>query len=342
MLTHMPYSAAHDPRPLIGAHISAAGDLAQVPARAQAIGAEAVQLFSSNPRTWRADAPNPEALSKLGGSLRALHLPLFFHTVYLVNLASPDAWLRRRSALAVAHALVAGALAGAAGVVTHVGSHRGEGFAQALPWIEAALRTATDAAARDLSDLQPFDAGSLPWLLLETGAGSGATVGHTLEELAVLLAPFELTGRAGAERTGAATTQRTGFPLGLCLDTAHVFAAGYPVHEPAGLEAFVAELEDRRLLGRVHLVHLNDSKVPFACNRDRHADPGQGELGYAGLSRVVGHQALAHLPFILETPGHDGHGPGAAEIALVKSMRTAVPDRQGALSGGERGREATE
>jgi deoxyribonuclease-4 len=140
-----PSDLAPAPLPLIGAQISAAGGFAHVPARAQAIGAEAVQLFSSNPRTWRLDPPDPDVLSQLGESLRSLHVPLFFHTVYLVNLASPEAGLRRRSAVAVAHGLVTGALAGAAGVVTHVGSHRGEGFTRVLPWIKEALRTAAGA-----------------------------------------------------------------------------------------------------------------------------------------------------------------------------------------------------
>jgi deoxyribonuclease-4 len=269
------------------------------------------------------DPPDPDVLSQLGESLRSLHVPLFFHTVYLVNLASPEAGLRRRSAVAVAHGLVTGALAGAAGVVTHVGSHRGEGFTRVLPWIKEALRTAAGAAARDLSALEPAGAESLPWLLLETGAGSGATVGHSLEELEMLMAPSATSAGARAVHPGE-------IALGLCVDTAHVFAAGYPVHQAAGLEAFVAETHRRGLLDRVRLIHLNDSKTPFACNRDRHADPGQGELGYAGLSRVVKHPAFTHLPFVLETPGHDGRGPGAAEIALVKSMRTSVPDRQGA------------
>lgn len=308
--------------PLIGAHISTAGGLGQVPMRAQAIGAETVQVFSSNPRTWPVHPPDPELLAAFAASLGELRLPLFLHTIYLVNLASPDTELRRRSAQAVAHALVTGALAEAAAVVTHVGSHRGEGFARAVPGVEQAIDTALATATQDLAMLRPAGADrSLPRLLLETGAGSGATVGRSLEELEVLMAPF------AAE-------------LGLCLDTAHLFAAGYPIHRAAGLETFVADLSQRELLNHVGLVHLNDSRVPFACNRDRHADPGQGELGYDSLARVVGHPALAHLSFILETPGPDGHGPGAAEIGLVKTMRAASPGRQEARPGGERGRGA--
>lgn len=209
-------------------------------------------------------------------------------------------------------------------MVVHVGSHRGEGFVRVLAGAEQAISTALATATQDIAGLQTAGAGrALPLLLLETGAGSGATMGHDLEELAVLLAPFP----AG---------------LGLCLDTAHLFAAGYPIHHASGLEAFIAELSRRALLTRVRLVHLNDSKAPFACNRDRHADPGEGELGYEGLARVVRHPALAHLPFVLETPGHEGHGPGAAEVALVKTMRATAPDRQEARSGGVRGPAAPE
>jgi deoxyribonuclease-4 len=303
--------------PLIGAHISSAGGFDQVPPRAIALGAEAVQLFSSNPRTWQAAPPESETLAAFGACLREQRLPLFFHAIYLINLASPDSGLRARSAQALAHALVTGALAGAGGVVVHVGSHRGEGFERALPLIEEAVHSAVSMAWQGLPrPVKDSVAGpALPMLLLETGAGSGATVGDRLEELAALLALLDPQPRTpGAPE------------LGLCLDTAHMFAAGYALHQDAGLASLIAELEQSDLMRRVGLIHLNDSVTPFASRRDRHANPGEGEIGFAGLARVVRHPALAGLPFVLEVPGADGHGPGAAQIALVKSMRQGPPD----------------
>jgi deoxyribonuclease IV len=289
-------------RPLIGAQISTAGGFAPVPERTIAIGAEAVQIFSSNPRMWPTRSPDPEELTALAASLANLRLPLFFHSVYLINLASPDEQLRERSSLALSHALATGALADATGVVTHVGSHKGEGFGIALGRVVESINAARAAAGVSLAE--SGSESSLPHLLLETGAGAGTIVGSRLEELAALTKALE---------------------IGLCLDTAHMFAAGYPLHEAEGLESVMDELTRLGLLNKTGLIHLNDSTSPFASNRDRHENPGEGLIGYDGLARVVRHPALAQIPFALEVPGAKGHGPEAAEVALVKSMRAGAP-----------------
>jgi deoxyribonuclease IV len=301
--------------PLVGAQISTAGGFAAVPQRAVAIEAEVVQIFNSNPRTWRTRSHDPEEMAALTTGLRRHRLPLFFHTIYLINLASPDQQLRQRSGRALADALITGALAGAAGVVTHVGSHRGEGFESAIVRVVDVTRAATETAQRSLEARGLGQ--TLPQLLLETSSGSGMMVGGRLQELAALL---------------------TSLPVGsgLCLDTAHLFAAGYPVHEADGLERMIEELHGHDLLGKVRLVHLNDSMTPFASKRDRHQNPGAGQIGYDGLARVVRHPALARVPFILEVPGQDGHGPDAASVALVKSMREGAPDPRGAPPPGAR------
>ncbi|MFH1833972.1 MAG: deoxyribonuclease IV [bacterium] len=293
--------------PLIGAQISTAGGFAPVPERALAIGAEVVQIFDSNPRTWRPRTFRPGEITALTEGLRRHRIPLFFHTIYLINLAAPDERLRQRSVEALARALVLGSLTEAAGVVTHIGSHSGEGFTAAAGWVIEAVRAALDQANRELEASGPGRA--LPGLLLETGAGSGRTVGGRLEELAALL------GSLPAE-------------CGLCLDTAHLFAAGYAVHTGSGLDDLLQELEDRRLLETVGLVHLNDSRAPFGSNRDRHENPGGGHIGHAGLAGVVRHPALAAVPFALEVPGRDGHGPDAANVTLVKLMREAAADQR--------------
>jgi deoxyribonuclease-4 len=281
-----------------------AGGFAAVPARALAMGAEVVQVFSSNPRMWQTTPPDPQVLRPFGAYLQEIRLPLFFHSIYLINLASPDEALRHRSTEGLSHALVTGALAGATGVVTHIGSHRGEGFGSASGLVTGAALAAFAAAAEALVALlgDGADGLELPPLLLETGAGSGDTIGDSLEHLAVLLAALPPSG-------------------GLCLDTAHLFAAGYAVHQAKGLESLLSALRQLDLLRRVGLVHLNDSGTPFASKRDRHENPGAGLIGRAGLARVVRHPALASVPFVLEVPGLDKHGPSAAEISIVKAMR---------------------
>jgi deoxyribonuclease-4 len=264
-----------------------------------------VQIFSSNPRTWRTGPIEPEALRSFAAALRERHLPLFLHTIYLVNLASPDEELRAASRRALLHALICGGLSEAAGVVTHVGSHRGLGFERALPLVAHTIFAALQEARERLAtDAAPSP--TIPPLLLETGAGAGATIGGTVEELAALV---------------AATPDGTG----LCLDTAHLFAAGHPVHERKGLESLVAGLSDLDLLPRVALVHLNDSAAPLASHHDRHANPGEGHIGLRGLARVVRHEAFSSIPFVLETPGPEKRGPSAAEVATVKAMRHLSP-----------------
>jgi deoxyribonuclease IV len=291
--------------PLIGAQISTAGGFVPVPGRAHAIGAEAVQVFASNPRMWRPRTPSAEELDEFRAGLRHYGLPLFFHAIYLINLATPDEELRARSVEALAYSLTLGGLAGAAGVVTHLGSHRGEGFDKGCMWAVEAVGRARQMATESLASGSDGQERSLPPLLFETGPGGGASLGGRLEEIAQLLEALDGGG--------------------VCIDTAHLFAAGYPIHKAEGLDGVIEELRALGLLHRLGLVHLNDSSTPFASNWDRHDNPGDGQIGYEGLAQVVRHPALAHLPFVLETPGLEGHGPDAANIEVVKSMRESKP-----------------
>ena len=134
--------------PRIGAQVSTAGGFAPVPERAHALGAEVVQVFCSNPRMWRARVPDQEELDAFTAGLRHYRLPLFFHTIYMINLATPDEALRRRSADALGYSLALGARVGAAGVVTHLGSHRGEGLIKGRNWAAGAIGEAVEAASQ--------------------------------------------------------------------------------------------------------------------------------------------------------------------------------------------------
>jgi deoxyribonuclease-4 len=295
--------------PLLGAQISTAGGLLPVPGRARVIGAEVVQVFASNPRMWRPRVPSEEELAGLVAGLRSYRLQLFLHSIYLINLATPDEELRSRSVDALARDLILGARVKAVGVVTHLGSHRGHGPERGTSRVTEAVTEAWNAAAASLTATfpDPETADPLPPLLLETGSGGGATLGGSLEEMTRILDGLDLSH------------------VGVCLDTAHLFAAGYPLHEPAGLEGLVEQLRSLGLLERVGLMHLNDSSGAFASHRDHHANPGEGLIGYSGLARVVLHPAFVHIPFVLETPGTEGHGPDAANVAMVKRMREGKP-----------------
>lgn len=277
-----------------------AGGLESALSRARRIGAEVAQVFPSNPRQWRRPSLSPESLSCSGDAFRSAGIPLFVHTIYLVNLASPVAALRNRSASALADALVFGALIGSSGVVTHVGSHRGEGFARALAWVQGAL---TDSVSLAQDGLEALSSGApLPPVLLESSAGSSATVGGTPEELGRILEGVSCRS-------------------GVCLDTAHLFAAGFAVHKATGMEALLRDVARWVGLRRVGLIHLNDSKTELGSRKDRHENLGEGRIGRRGLALWVQRAELEGVPFVLETPGFGKEGPDRKNVTRAKRLR---------------------
>lgn len=295
----MPVSPSEIPLPRIGAQISTAGGLLNAVKRATDIGAEVVQVFSGNPRQWRGYAYTDEQLEAFGSALQESDLLLFVHSIYLINVAGPDPALRDRSTQALAESLAFAARTGAAGVVTHVGSHRGDGFEAALPRIREAVLCAQEAA------LASCGTADLPPLLLESSAGGGDSVGRDPAELGLMLECL-----AGSPA-----------PVGVCLDTAHLFAAGLAVHTSSGLGSLIADLAASGCLDAVRLVHLNDSRTAFGSRSDRHENLGEGELGSAGLAMIVRHPAFRLSPFVLEVPGFDDHGPDAENMRRARAMR---------------------
>ena len=286
------------PLPRIGAQVSTAGGLSKAVARARAIGAEVVQIFPSNPRRWQPCPYTEHDIAAFTASLRRAALPLFVHTIYLINLASPDEDQRRRSTAALADALVFGARSGADGVVTHIGSHRGDGYAAARKRV---VRAVTEARAQARERVQK----PLPALLLETSAGGGDSLGRT---------PAELGDLVGAFPEG----------LGICLDSAHLFAAGYAVDTVEGLDALLVEIERHGLLGALGLVHLNDCKTALGSRSDRHENLWEGRLGRSGLRLFLGHTAFRRVPFVLEVPGFADHGPDVRNIRRARLMRREI------------------
>jgi len=289
-----------------------------------------IQIFPSNPRQWRSYPYTAEALRDFARSLARHRLPLYVHTTYLLNLGSPDEGLRARSAHSLAEAYRFAARCGAAALITHVGSHHGAGTAAVAPRVvqtciaarsEARSLLERDKAAEEGRPspgatasgthepgmLQRFE--ELP-LLMETGAGSGRIIG-TLEDLHLLLTLLD----------------RAGVPCGICLDTAHLFAAGFPLHTTEGAETLLACLQVRQMLGRVGAVHLNDCETLLGSRRDRHANLWEGRIGRVGLQAMLGQPALRAVPFILEVPGFDGHGPDRRNLLRARRMRRAALGR---------------
>jgi deoxyribonuclease-4 len=211
--------------------------------------------------------------------------------VYLINCASREREIRRKSLTALAHALRLGDAIGAVGVVVHPGSQKGEP-------LDASLRRAGDAFRDALAESERCP------LLLEDTAGAGGTLGRSFGELERLI---ELGG--GGKR------------LGVCLDCCHLLASGFDIRTPDGLAAVVDEYDTSVGLERLRCLHVNDSKTPLGSNRDRHENLPDGELGRGGLAAFLSEPRFEALPALLEVPGPDGHGPDAQQIALAKKLR---------------------
>jgi deoxyribonuclease-4 len=275
---------------LIGAHVSASGGLDKALERMQEIGAEAAQLFVQSPRTWRPTNHKPETIERFRSERSRLGAPVFAHALYLVNLASPNEDLYRKSVETMCTTMDVACQIEADGVIFHVGSHRGSGFESAIERVAAAMEEILERS------------NERTWLLMENSAGAGGTIGRSIEELATL---YERLGRH--ER------------LGVCLDSCHLFVSGWDVTERAELDRLVAELERQIGLDRLRALHVNDSKAPLGSNRDRHENIGQGVMGER-LGVFLSHPAFAELPALLETPGSDGHGPGADEVTALREL----------------------
>lgn len=288
----------------IGSHATVTGGLGVgALAYAEAVGAEVIQVFVSNPRGWaRGDGdPGQDAM------LRDSPIPVFVHAPYLINLGSADPVVAERSAEALGHALRRGGEIGAAGVVVHTGSAVGWGAGDRSDDRsvdrpgnpkESALRQVADLLLPLLDKLGDDD----PDLLLEPMAGQGQMLCAHARDLAPYLDALRRHPKAG-----------------VCLDTCHLFAAGHDLTAPGGVTSALADVERAAGPGRVRLVHANDSVLGCGSRRDRHAAIGAGAIGTEVFGELLAHTLLAGVPFVAETPG--GKAAHADDIATLKKLR---------------------
>ncbi len=281
----------------IGIHTSIAGRFEQAADRAKELGCDALQIFSSSPRNWTSASIRPLEAEAFRQRRHALGLaPLVIHDNYLINLASPQPVLRSRSLQAFRAELERALALQADYLVIHPGSALGLPRRQALANVAAGLRQAVRGF--QLNGLQ---------ILLENTAGQGSALGADLKELAELLyAAPELN-------------------LGVCLDTAHLFAAGYDIRRAEGLEDTLATAHTAIGLDRVKVIHVNDSKAALGARVDRHEHIGKGKIGLEAFRRMLHHPTLAGKTFILETPierpGDDRRNVGALRRLAAKKGR---------------------
>ena len=258
--------------------MSTAGGLPRAVERARAAHCDTLQVYTTSSRQWRA-RPLPDGeiaeFRRLSEELDVR--PVIAHASYLINLASPDDTLRRRSGAALGDELDRAAALGLLGVVLHPGSYttttEEEGLARIANGIAGVL------AARP--DQQPL-------LLLEHTAGQGTNLGYTFEQLGTIITEVE--------RTGTATR------IGVCLDTCHLLAAGYDLGSDAGYADTMRQLDACVGLDRLRALHLNDSKTPLGSRVDRHTHIGSGHVGLSAFRRLLTDPRLETLPMVLETP----------------------------------------
>ena len=277
---------------LIGGHVSTAGGLVNAHARGVEIGAEAIQVFSQNPRQWRPTNWRPDDVAAFNalmadGPVQAVVI----HAVYLINCASRDKEVARKSLASLVHALRLGDAIGSAGVILHPGSALGEPHAGALERVGAILRESLAESDRCC-------------LLLEDTAGAGDTLGRSFEELATLI---EI----------AAADER----LGLCLDSCHMLASGFDIRTEEGLTQVMDDCVEMLGSERLRCVHVNDSMTPLGSNRDRHAPLGDGELGDAGCAAFLSEPRFEGLPAIFEGPGVAGKAPAKEDLNKARVLR---------------------
>ncbi|MEX2570930.1 MAG: deoxyribonuclease IV [Gemmatimonadota bacterium] len=262
---------------LLGAHVSTAGGIPNAPGRAAEIDATAIQIFTKMPSRWAEKPVTPEDATAYRRGCEEMGIRwACAHDSYLINLATADTVLRDRSYASFRSELERSRALGLNAVVTHPGNatdgDKERGLLQNAALIERAIEEVAEG----------------PMVLLETTAGSGKVLGSTFEEIARIREAIGVPERAR---------------VGVCLDTCHVYSAGYDIRE--SFDAVIEEFD--RIIGLEHLelIHLNDSQRPFASRKDRHADIGEGSLGDEPFRRIMTDPRLARIPKVLETPKGD-------------------------------------
>lgn len=283
---------------LLGAHMSIAGGVSKAVERAAAYDMTALQIFTRTARGWEAPPLTDEEADRFAARLAASTVrAVVAHASYLLNPASPDAALRRKSERGLADELTRCERLGVPWLILHPGSHRGTGAAEGA-------RRAGRSLRRVLDDTAGYRAG----ILVENCAGQGDTIGDTFREVG------EILGHAG-----------DGDRLGACLDTCHAFATGYDLRDDAGWARARRELSREVGLRRVRAVHVNDSKRPLGSRVDRHEGIGLGEMGLAPFRRLLADPTLARRPLILETPksDRDGEDLDARNLRVLRGFSAA-------------------
>ncbi|MBD3250263.1 MAG: deoxyribonuclease IV [Candidatus Pacebacteria bacterium] len=273
----------------IGAHVSISGGLDKAIERAAEIGANCAQVFSGSPRMWHQKELSQYHLEKMFSKQDEMSVePVFIHAKYLVNLASNNQELIRKSVRSLIHDLKVNQLIKGAGVIVHLGSHQGRGWEQTKAQLVKAINQIFEKTPKQSK------------LLIENSAGQNGKVASDLGEIRLLLDQVDQKQR-----------------LGWCFDTCHGFAAGYKL---SGKGSVLTEISRLNLWQSLACIHLNDSKTAFGSGKDRHENIGQGKIPQEMLKSFLNDKRIKNLPLITEVPGFDDQGPDKKNLDRIKDL----------------------
>lgn len=278
------------PGDLIGAHLSTKGGLHTMFERATAIDASAAALFAKNSNQWKGKTLTDEDCATFSAQRNVQ--PLLTHASYLINLATTNAEFHRKSIDALIDELDRAERLGIHAVVLHPGAHMGEGPDKAIDQIARSF----DRIHRKLKKHRVVT-------LLETSAGQGSCVGCSFEELGRMIALVDNPQR-----------------LGICIDTCHIFAAGYDIRSESGYARMIDEIEEHVGFDNVGAFHLNDSKKPLGSRVDRHEHIGKGEIGLDAFRFVLNDARFKRIPKVLETPKPIEHESDRENLRVLRSL----------------------
>ena len=275
---------------LIGAHVSTSGGLSKVLERAEETTSDAIQIFNQSPRMWRPTNYSDEDFAAFREARGGTRLQaVMIHMIYLINPASGDREMRKKSLTSLVHALRVAEEMEALGVVVHPGALKADTRSTARV---RAIGMLKEALARTESAR----------IIYENTAGSPQLLGRDFDETAELI-----------EKTGKRT--------GLCIDSCHLHATGYDVRSPEGVSELADEIESKIGIDQLTAIHLNDSRDERGSNRDRHAAIGKGEIGRKGFRAFLSEPRFQDIPAVSESPGLGGKGPDKAEVQLMRRLR---------------------
>ncbi len=277
-------------RPLIGAHVSAAGGLYKAFEHACSLELETIQIFGASPRQWTARLPRKEEIERFQASWKESGVKtVFLHGAYLPNLASPDALIRKKSVQCLTdHFRITNAL-GATGLIFHIGSGKEMPVADAMDQVVSEIKIILQNVRGD------------SFLIMENAAGGGQKLGSSAQQMGVLMKQIDSTR------------------VKICFDTAHAFEGGtISAYTPSNIQKLFDEWDTLVGLEHILALHANDSKTPFNSRNDRHENIGQGFIGLDGFKALAQEKRLLHTSWLLEVPGFDNLGPDKKNVDILK------------------------